>query len=130
MHRPTLRGLLLLVPVVMAGCASGSPGSGRAGSELVPGDASVVVRVRNSLVPRRSVVISVIGGGRPERVLGTLPSDDTGSWLVETRLFAGSFVILAQLDGRRRMVSRRIDQMGSAIVTWDLNQDIVRVERP
>lgn len=137
MHGRALRGWLLLglvglcgLPLWTAGCASGRGAPSTPGAELVPGEASVVVRVRNNLVPRRSVVISVLAGTRPERVLGTLPSDDTAAWLVETRLFPGSFVILAQIDGRRRLVSRPIDQMGRAIVTWDLNQDIVRVERP
>ena len=82
MHRSTLRRLLLRASLGVAGCAAGQRAPGAADRELVPGDASVVVRVRNNLVPRRSVVISVIGTGRPERVLGTLPSDDTGAWLV------------------------------------------------
>ncbi|MGH7540972.1 MAG: hypothetical protein ACRELC_08240 [Gemmatimonadota bacterium] len=127
MHGAALRIVVVVLALSLAACASG--GSMEAGGDLRPSDTSVVVRVRNNLVPQSSAIVSVVAGTRPERVLGTVPSDATREWLVETRLIAGSFVILAETADRHRLVSRPIDVLAQAVITWELNQDIVRVER-
>ncbi len=67
--------------------------------------------------------------GRPEKVLGILAPDETGEWLIDTRQFAGSFVIVARLDGRRALRSRRVQILSFAIVHWDLNLETVRIQR-
>lgn len=94
-------------------------------------DASQTVRVRitNDLVPTRSVIVSVVGGTRPEYVLGTVLSNETKEWVIDTRPFVGGLRLVATSGARDVRVSRRVDVTNFASVRWGLDTDIVRVER-
>lgn len=90
---------------------------------------TVHIRITNDLVPTRSVVVSVIGGTRPEYVLGAVLSNETKEWIVDSRAFAGGIRILATSGARDVRLSRRIDVMNFASVRWGLGTGIVRVAR-
>ncbi len=127
-ERRALRGGVIGLSLILAACASGAPAPEPVG-EATPSDHEIVIRVRNNLIPRIGVVVSVRPAGRPEKVLGILPPDETGEWLIDTRQYAGSFFIVAELDGRRALRSRRIQVLSFAVVSWDLNLETVRVQR-
>jgi len=122
------RALGLASVVALAACAAGGVGEPARGS-LEPSDHEVVVRIRNDVIPQAGVVVSVRGGARPQKVLGILPAGDTQEWLVDTRSFAGSFILIARIDGRRVLATRSIQAMSLSTITWDLNSGNVRVRR-
>ncbi len=127
-ERVALRGAVIGLSLVFAACAT-APRDLEPVTEASPSDHEIVLQVRNNLIPRIGVVVSVMPAGRPERVLGILAPDETGEWLIDTRQYAGSFVIVARLDGRRALRSRRVQILSFAVVNWDLNLETVRVQR-
>lgn len=98
------------------------------GRDLDPSQ-TVRVRITNDLVPTRSVIVSVVGGTRPEYVLGTVLSNETKEWVIDTRPYVGGLRLVATSGARDVRVSRRIDVTSFASVRWGLNIDMVRVER-
>lgn len=98
------------------------------GRDLDPSE-TVRVRITNDLVPTRSVIVSVVGGTRPEYVLGTVLSNDTKEWVIDTRPYVGGMRLVATSGARDVRVSRRVDVTNFASVRWGLTTDIVRVER-
>lgn len=126
--RAAVHGAVIGLSLVLVACASGAPDPDPV-VEAMPSDHEIVLRVRNNLIPRIGVVVSVMPAGRPERVLGLLAPDETGEWLIDTRQYAGSFYVVARLDGRRALRSRRVQILSFAVVSWDLNLETVRVER-
>ncbi len=127
-ERVALRGAVIGLSLVFAACATAPRDLGPV-TEATPSDHEIVLQVRNNLIPRIGVVVSVMPAGRPERVLGILAPDETGEWLIDTRQYAGSFFIVARLDGRRALRSRRVQILSFAVVNWDLNLETVRVQR-
>ena len=87
------------------------------------------VRIRNDLLPTRSMIVSVVTPARPDVVLGIVPSHSSREWEIDTRLIVGGFQLLAESGPRDRRISRRIDVVSRANVSWGLGVDIVRVER-
>lgn len=89
----------------------------------------VHVRITNDLVPTRSVIVSVFGGTRPEYALGTVLSNETKEWVVDSRAYAGGMRLVATSGAHDVRVSRRIHVTNFASVRWGLTTGIVRVER-
>lgn len=87
------------------------------------------VRIRNDLIPTRSMTVSLVTPTRPELVLGIVPSLSSREWEIDTRLVAGGFRLVATGDPRDVRVSRRIDVQSQANVTWKMGLGIVRIER-
>ncbi len=91
---------------------------------------TVRVQVRNDLAPAGSVIVSVVSGTRPEYVLGAVLSNEVREFLIDTRLFAGGFRLVARgAQTRRTQVSRKIDVHSQARVKWNLGIGLLRVER-
>ncbi len=99
------------------------------GGRDLEGPQKLRVRIRNDLVPSRSVIVSVVTPTRPELVLGLLRSNETREWELDTRSFIGGFRLLAEGNPRDILVSRGISVAGDALVRWNLGIGLVRVER-
>jgi len=140
MRRTVRRALVALVAIAALGNATRAvaqeqEAEKRQASEVVDTtegrdlDASQTVRIRitNDLVPTRSVIVSVVGGTRPEYVLGSLLSNETKEWIIDTRPYVGGMRLLATSGARDVRLSRQIDVINFATVRWGLNTDIVRV---
>lgn len=87
----------------------------------------VRVRVRNTLAPSRSVVVSVQGFTRPEYVLGIVPANETREFIVDSRLYAGGFRVLAT-SGRVR-IRNSVQAVGRTRSTWNLGINMMKFER-
>lgn len=87
----------------------------------------VRVRIRNTVVPARSVVVSVQGGTRPEYVLGVVRSNETREFIVDSRLFVGGFRVLA--TSGRFAIRNSVRAVGSTRSTWNLGVNLMKFER-
>ena len=132
MFRKTIQTLVLAGLLAVTGCASGSGGAEPSGDLTIAErlDSRVAIQVRNDLIPRTAVILKVRAPGRPVKALGTILSDQTQTFVLETRHIAAGYVLIAERPGRRPdMVTRRISVISRAKITWDLGVDIVRIER-
>jgi hypothetical protein len=124
----TMRGLLLALLLVTA---CGGSRSGPQNPEMTVGEAgasTVVIVVRNNLIPVETVPVFVQQlGGRP-RLLGTLRANSTGTYTVASRDVVRGFTIRVE---RRTGVlqSRRINETAGWKHTWNVGSNIVLSER-
>ncbi|MFQ5690181.1 MAG: hypothetical protein ACE5HQ_07905 [Gemmatimonadota bacterium] len=122
----------VLALVLLAACASG--GNRRTGpvatiDEVAPSDRTVVVRIRNNLVPHQSVIVSVLSPTRPERVLGSILSDEVGVYEIDTAAFPGSYRLMARKSDGRVLLARPLSIVGWARIDWNMNPNILTVDR-
>ena len=91
----------------------------------------VHVRVRNSLVPTQSVVVSVDHGFRPEYVLGVVRSNETVEFLVDTRQYTGSFRVIATSGPPPSGVTivNAVQPLSRSRAHWNLGVNLMRIER-
>ena len=92
-------------------------------------DQTMRVQIRNDLAPTGSVIISVVSLMRPESVLGAVFSNEAKEFLIDTRLYAGGFRLVARGSQAGTQVSRRIDVASQSRVKWNLSTGLVRLER-
>jgi hypothetical protein len=125
----TTQLLVLLAVLAFAGCASGGGGQMPAGEALSVGPDQVAVEIRNNLLnPRVALTIRIRAPGRTVTTLGTVQSDRTQTFVVDSSNLAAGWVIIASRQGQELRVSRRLTTTGGSIVRWDLNADRLTTE--
>jgi hypothetical protein len=87
------------------------------------------VRVRNSALPSRAVVVSVIDPTRPEYVLGFVPPGATREFVIDTRSYVGGVRFLARSGPRGENLVNRVQAVGNSRATWDLGLNFMKFER-
>lgn len=92
-------------------------------------DQTMRIQIRNDLAPTGSVIVSVVSLMRPELVLGAVFSNEAKEFLIDTRLYAGGFRLVARGSQAGTKVSRRIDVANQSRVKWNLATGLVRLER-
>ena len=93
------------------------------------GPEEVVVRVRNNVIPISIAWVRVKPAFRPEHILGSIHTNAVGTYTIDTRLYAGSYVLVAKMGDGRTFTSREINVLNRAIVSWNLDLNLVLVER-
>jgi predicted O-methyltransferase YrrM len=87
----------------------------------------VRVRVRNTIVPARSVVVSIEGSTRPEYVLGVVRPNETLEFIVDSRLYVGGFRVYATSGGYG--IRQSVRAVGRTRATWNLGINMMKFER-
>ena len=136
-------GLRALIAGVLAvGVAGAAEARAQETGERVEGDVVVVdtrrgldldeteqirLRVRNTIAPGRSVVVSIGGGSRPEYVLGVVRPSETREFIVDSRRFIGGFRVLARAG--RYSVRNSVQAVALTRSTWNLGTNLMRFQR-
>ena len=131
MSRKISHALILGGMLALTGCASGGGGEEPAADMTISErlDSRIAIEVRNDLLPRVSVILKLRAPGRPLKTLGTVLSDATETFVVDTSDIAAGYVLIAERPGRTPMISERITAISRAKITWNLGIDLLRVER-
>ena len=110
--------------LVTTACAAG-----RAGPELSAGDVggAIEIRVENDFSPPGPVTIWIltVRGGR--RNLGSVPADRNRRFRFADYGLPREYVLMAVLEDRREILSRRFQLFDGAIVRWWIRNNDVRV---
>jgi len=101
----------------------------RGRSETLDAGQTVGVRVRNTIAPPQSVIVSIISPTRPEYVLGVLRPGETKEWLVDTRLYVGGVRFLATSGPSGVSIRNSLRAVGLARAYWNLGVNLMRYER-
>ncbi|MDH3731910.1 MAG: hypothetical protein OEU54_00190 [Gemmatimonadota bacterium] len=129
--RKTLNVLAVMAAVTVSACgSSGEPRPADAGTPLAEvGDTRVAVEIRNNLIPAATVNAFYMSGGGRARRLGTVRSNSTETFVIETRLIAGGFVLSAEVPQREVITSQRITDVARVVIRWNLGTNILNIER-
>lgn len=120
---------LILVATLVSACGGTTPEPRNPDMTLGEAAAStVVIVVRNNLIPVETVPVLVQQLGSPPRLLGTLQANSTGTYTVTSRDVARGFTIRVE---RRTGVlqSRRINETSGWKHTWNVATNIILSER-
>lgn len=130
---PFILGLALVLtacaPVAVGGRGDGDPVE-PADWETVLDEEELLLRVQNDLNPPDGAKVSIYPTARSARSLGTVAPEERQAFVVETDLFGGSYFLVAEKAGGGHVVSREVDVVRGAVVTWNLGTNQIRVERP
>lgn len=102
----------------------------RADWETVLDEEELLLRVQNDLDPPDQAEVSIYPTARSARSLGTVAPEERQAFVVETELFGGSYFLVAEKESGGHVVSREVDVVRGAVVTWNLGTNQIRVERP
>ncbi|MDX1623187.1 MAG: hypothetical protein R3199_04315 [Gemmatimonadota bacterium] len=114
---PSLRVLLVALPLLLAACATG--GAER-GEEEETGR-RIVFEVENDLIPRSPVTIHLQATDRPTRVLGTVSAGRTRTFTHTEPLLTGSYRLTAQVHQGEEIPSRVFSLYPRAFIRWSIN---------
>jgi len=101
----------------------------RGRSETLDEGQKIGVRVRNTIAPSQSVIVSIISPTRPEYVLGVLRPGETKEWLIDTRLYMGGLEFLATSGPSGVTIRNGVSAVGLAKAYWNLGINLMRYER-
>lgn len=110
-----------------AACASGGTEAdvGPTGTSQVNG--AVTVEVENNLTPSTSVTVLVDDPTEEQRVLGSVNTGITQTFALDTSNLTAGYRLIAEATDGSTIRSDPVDALGSATVTWDLEQNVLRV---
>jgi len=101
----------------------------RGRSETLDEGQKVSLRIRNTIAPAQSVIVSIISPTRPEYVLGVLRPGETKEWLIDTKLYVGGVRFLATSGPRGVTIRNGVRAVGLARAYWNLGVNLMRYER-
>jgi len=101
----------------------------RGRSETLDEGQKVSLRIRNTIAPQQSVIVSIISPTRPEYVLGILRPGETKEWLIDTRLYVGGLRFLATSGPSGVNIVNGVRAVGLARAHWNLGVNLMRYER-
>lgn len=129
---PFILGLALALTACAPVATGGDPGDPvePADWETVLDEEELLLRVQNDLDPPDGAEVSIYPTARSARSLGTVAPEERQAFVVETDLFGGSYFLVAEKAGGGHVVSREVDVVRGAVVTWNLGTNQIRVERP
>ena len=133
---PRSRAILVLgLAALLAACAPVSVGGGGdpvepADWETVFAEEEMLLRVQNDLEPATGAEVSIYPTARDARSLGTVASQERQAFVIDTDLFGGSYFLVAEKANGGHVISREIDVVQGAVVTWNLGTNQIQVGRP
>lgn len=113
--------------VLWAACASGGTEADLDRSETSQANGAVTVEVENNLTPSTSVTVLVDDPTEEQRVLGSVNTGSTQTFALDTSNLTAGYRLIAEAADGSTIRSDPVDALGSATVTWDLEQNLLRV---
>jgi len=121
---------LTLMVALATACGGTTPEPRNADMTLAEAAAStVVVVVRNNWIPASTVQIFAEQLGSRPRLLGTVQANETSTFTVAARDVARGFMIRAERRAGEVLQSRRINETGGWMHTWNMAANIVLSEQ-
>lgn len=114
--------------LLWAACASGGTRA-EVGTNENAMERDVTIEVQNNLTPSTSVTVLVDDPTENQRLLGSVNTDRTETFSLDTSTLTAGYRLIAQAADGTTIRSNPVDALGSATVTWDLEQNLLRVRR-
>jgi hypothetical protein len=122
MKKPTTL-LAIASAILVTACGGSNP-------EPQNPNMNVVIVIRNNWIPVATVNAFVQPLGSRRRLLGTVQANATETFIVPARDVASGFTLVAVAGGNRgELESRRINETGGWMHTWNLAANIVTREQ-
>jgi len=112
---------------VWAACASGGTEADVSANGAAEAEGAVTVEVENNLTPSTSVTVLVSDPTEVERVLGSVETGQTETFALDTSNLTAGYRLVAEASDGSTIESDPVDALGAAAVTWDLEQNVLRV---
>ena len=126
--KKTLFSLIMLPVIAIAlGCSSTPPPEPAPGEAAMPAaGAGIALEIRNDFAS--TVDCAIEAPGRPRKLLGTVLSNSTETYIVDTSQIAIGFRVMCSRQAGQTLRSDPITTISKAKITYTLSTGLVRVE--